>query len=69
MGRRFRISAIIVILLAFFSVPVAFAAYGVIGGLLTAILILTPLIAVQCILLKLIERWLATRKSKPQNKH
>jgi hypothetical protein len=68
MGRKVRICAITLILLAFFSVPLAFIAYGMLGGLLGGILFLAPFIAVQCILLKLIERWLASRESKPQNK-
>ena len=67
MGRRIRIFAIALVLFFLLSVPLAFVAYGAVGGLVGGVLILAPLIALQLIVLKLMQRNAASKGRKSRS--
>lgn len=61
MGRKLRIAAISAVLLFFLWVPLSFIAWGALGGVVTGFLVLAPLIAVQFLILKMLQRFAAQR--------
>ena len=56
MARKLRIVAITLVLLFFFQVPLGFIAYGGAAGVLFALLLLTPLIVLQVLVLKAMQK-------------
>ena len=61
MARKLHIAAITAVLLFFFWVPLSFIAWGALGALVTGLIVLGPLIGVQFLILKMLQRMVARR--------
>lgn len=67
MKGKLHIAAIVLVLLFFATVPLMFIVYGALSLLLGGLLVLAPLIALQFIVLRIMQHAVAPRESQADN--